>query len=362
MKLGQVFDPRSNSLNMWRLFLASGVFLFHSFELTGKRISFKPADQLLGHVWVDGFFAISGFLVASSWLRNPHVRTYLVARGLRIFPGLWVCLIVTAFVIAPLGVAIQGGTSLLRTTAPLEYVVKNCTTVTFGWDIAGTPQNVPHPGMWNGSLWTLQFEVLCYIAIMVLGLVGLLRRRWFLAVALAAMLGWSAILPPWTTDEPVSLAQIFARFAVMFLAGALIHQCRDVIAARWSVVAVCAAIVLGSCFLPNYRLLAALPLAYLLIVMGALVRGRRWQLRNDLSYGVYIYAWSIQQLLVICGLGFLNPILFATVVAFPVFALAAVSWFWVEKPALSLKDRLPGRSRPRGSKPIPTDSRKPADP
>lgn len=76
---------------------------------------------------MDGFFAISGFLIAASWVRNPRLREYVAARALRILPGLWVCLVVIAFVIAPIGVAIQGGSAakLLMSRAPIEYVLHN---------------------------------------------------------------------------------------------------------------------------------------------------------------------------------------------------------------------------------------------
>ena len=92
---------------------------------------FAPVHQLLRDVWVDGFFAISGFLITWSWFRHPRLRDYFVARGLRILPGLWVCLIVIAFVIAPLGMAIQGGSALklLLSRAPFEYVLGNSAVV-----------------------------------------------------------------------------------------------------------------------------------------------------------------------------------------------------------------------------------------
>jgi len=95
---------------------------------------------------------------------------------------LWVCLIVTAFVIAPLGVAIQGGSAskLLLSRAPFEYVLGNSAVLILKHDIGGTPCGIPWPGWWDGSLWTLFFEVLCYLAIAVFGVVGLLRRQWFI--------------------------------------------------------------------------------------------------------------------------------------------------------------------------------------
>lgn len=66
--LAQVFDTRINALNVWRLVLASGVILQHSWPLTGRKVH-PPYDQLFTQVWVDGFFAISGFLIAASWVR-----------------------------------------------------------------------------------------------------------------------------------------------------------------------------------------------------------------------------------------------------------------------------------------------------
>jgi peptidoglycan/LPS O-acetylase OafA/YrhL len=359
--LGEEFDPRSNALNAWRLTLAAGVILWHSWPLTGRRVSFAPAHQLLRDVWVDGFFAISGFLITWSWFRHPRVRDYFVARGLRILPGLWVCLIVIAFVIAPLGVAIQGGSALklLLSRAPFEYVLGNSAVVTLKHDIGGTPLGIPLPGQWDGSLWTLFFEVSCYIAIAVYGVLGLLRRRWFIPAALALALFWSAQLPPLSgsVEEPSSanqhvdvttvtqvVAEVTARFAVMFLAGALLYQFRNAIPARWLLVAVSVVIVLASSLLPNYRLVGAIPLAYAIIISGALIHNKRLSLRTDLSYGVYIYAWPIQQLLIICGLATLNPIVFAITAAIATVPLAALSWLFIEKPALSLKSRLKRKS------------------
>jgi peptidoglycan/LPS O-acetylase OafA/YrhL len=357
--LGQEFDPRRNALNAWRLALATGVILCHSWPLTGRRVSFEPAHQLLRDVWVDGFFAISGFLITASWLSNPRLRNYFAARGLRILPGLWVCLTITAFVIAPIGVAIQRGPAvkLLLSRAPIEYVLKNSAVAMLKPDIGGTPQGVPWPRAWDGSLWTLLPEVFCYITVAVLGVAGLLSRRWLLPAALALTLVCSALLPPWSAFADAIEAQqqidpakaafvlgaVATRFAVMFLAGAVLYQFRDVIPARWSLVAAAMAIVLASTLLPNYRLLGGIPLTYAIIVSGALIHHKRLRLRTDLSYGVYIYAFPIQQLLVISGLASMNPVVFASIAAITTLPLAALSWFAVEKPALSLKSRFKRR-------------------
>jgi peptidoglycan/LPS O-acetylase OafA/YrhL len=96
--------------------------------------------------------------------------------------------------------------------------------------------------------------------------------------------------------------------------------------------------------MPNYRVLGAIPLAYAIIVSGALIHNKRLRLKTDLSYGVYIYAFPIQQLLIIGGLASLNPVVFAIIAAIATLPLAVLSWFLVEKPALSLKSRFKRKS------------------
>lgn len=344
-KLGQVFDPRNNALNALRLVLAAEVMLWHSWPITG-RLPPAATIQLLFSVGVDGFFGISGFLIARSWLRNPRLREYLVARALRILPGFYVCLVVTAFAFAPISVAIQGGSArtLLFSHAPLDYVLKNSAVAIFRLDVAGTPSAVPAPGAWNSSLWSLIYEVLCYLAVAVLGVIGLARRRW-LPLPILAVAAFAAMrLPHLTYRWPWTIEQCTVRAAIMFAAGALLYQFRDVIPARWSLVAASVAIVLAAgVLLPDYRVVGAIPLAYAVVVSGALIHNTRLRLRTDLSYGVYIYAFPTQQMLAVCGLAALDPFAFFGLSAVATLPLAAVSWFLVEKPAMSLRARLKHR-------------------
>lgn len=342
MTLGQAFDPRANALNAWRLALATSVIVGHSFILTGHLWAGAPYIAAGG---VDGFFAISGFLITASWLRHPHLRDYSAARALRILPGYYVCLVITAFVIAPIGLAIQGGAALklLLSSAPLEYVGMNSAVVMLKADVGGTPRGVPYPGSWNSSLWTLIFELGCYFAVAALGMAGLANRRWVSPAILALAVIGEALSPPIRLGEPFmgQFAAVSSRFAVMFAAGALLYQWRDKIPARWSLVALSAVVVaLGGTLLPHYRLLGGIPLAYAIIASGALLKNKRLRLRTDLSYGVYIYAFPIQQLLVISWPDRPNPVVHAIVATFVTLPVAALSWFLVEKPSMSLKSRL----------------------
>jgi peptidoglycan/LPS O-acetylase OafA/YrhL len=334
MRLGQVFDRRHNALTTWRLVLAIGVVFWHSWPLTGREISYAPAVRLLSDMFADGFFVISGFLITAAWMRRPYLKEYWASRVLRIFPGLWVCLLVIAFVIAPVAAKIQGTSVTL--SSEIGYAVNNALLNVAYMGIDGTPTNVPYPGVWNASIWTLFFVLLCDVMVSVLGFVGLLKRRWTIPTLFVVAVCWSAYVS--YTPPSYSMAQMLARFAVVFLAGALLYQYQDKVPARWSLVALSAAIVAASGFTQNYRLVAALPLAYAIIVSGALIRKAR--LRHDFSYGVYIYAFPIQQLLATFGLAPLNPFVFFVVATAATIPVAALSWFVVEKRATALKSRI----------------------
>lgn len=356
MKLGQVFDPRNNALNAIRLLLASSVILWHSFPVTtGYGGSITAGRQFAGFAgwWaVDGFFALSGFLITSSWLRRPHLREYLAARALRILPAFYVCLIVTAFVIAPVAVTIQGGSGkeLLLSEAPFQYLLANSAVFIFKGDVGGTPADVPYPLVWNASLWTLAFEIACYIAVAIIGVLGLANKRWIPPAIVVIAVLFAIKLTPQHMDVRAAivtqLGQSAIRFAIMFALGAAFYQFREKIPANWPLVfASVVIIVAAATFVPNYGLVPGdIPLAYAVIVSGSLLHNKRLALRTDLSYGVYIYGFPMQQLLVICGLAGLNPVPFTAVAIAVTLPVAAFSWFVVEKPAMSLKARLRPKS------------------
>lgn len=97
------FDPRANGLNLLRLLLAASVIFWHTYAVQGVDFGDSPWRQLVGSVGVDGFFAVSGFLILMSYHRDPEPRRYLAARCLRILPAFYVVLVVTVLIFAPVG-------------------------------------------------------------------------------------------------------------------------------------------------------------------------------------------------------------------------------------------------------------------
>lgn len=340
-----VFQPRANSLNFLRFVMASGVIVFHSFALSGNEIGVWPVYQLLGYVWVDGFFAISGYLILRSWLSKPDWRAFLSARALRIYPAFWVCLLVTAFVIAPIGTMLRSGAAYgeVFTGANLRYIWANASLVITQYDIAGTPLDVPYPGNWNGSLWTLAWEFLCYLGVLALGLFGLLRHRWTVPAAFGAALVVEVLVSTGVVEN--ALIALASRFGVMFTAGMMIKRYERVIPVRPTYVFVAAALLAVTMLLPAYRPVGALLLAYVLMSTGALVQHPRLRLKNDISYGTYVYAFPLQQLLASAGVAESGPLVFLLLSLSMVWPVAALSWFAVEKPTLGLKRRFAQRAQ-----------------
>lgn len=337
--IADVYRPSENSLNFIRLLLAATVIIWHAFPLTGHDIGFAPLRQFMANVPVDGFFALSGFLIVGSWVRRPHVGRYLQARILRIMPAFWVCLLVTAFLLAPatVGWAISGSN--------VSYVFDNAFLLMRQSSIEGTLQDIPFDGTWNGSMWTLAWEFACYLAVLTVGVIGILKWRHSIAMMFAGALAVAVAVPVLEIDN--NYVVLASRFALMFLAGMVVWRYQASIPIGRAVIGVALVAVVVSLLLPNYRVLAALPLAYLLLVAGAVFR--RPRLRNDISYGVYVYAFPVQQMLAVAGI---RDVVWSAVLGIVcTVPLAAASWFLVERPAMSLlkrRRRAPAPAAPEG--------------
>ena len=355
----QRFDPRRNSVNALRLFLAGLVLVSHTIQLSTSgqdplgRFTGSYVD--LSTVAVDGFFALSGFLIAGSFLRSPSVGRYLWRRGLRILPGYWVCLLVTAGLIAPLAWFIEhddlAGYPVLGEASATSFVWQNAGLLIRQFDIAGAFGGE----VANGSLHTLVYEFACYLLVAVLGAVGVLARRpWMMVVGLA--MAWTLILAELVTDSGLIAGQpareTLLRYGTMFLAGVVAYLFGDRIPLTGRGGAV-AAVVLGGAFVTcslvpgdarstlSYALIAPPAVAYLVLLFGASPRLARVGSRRDLSYGLYVYAWPVQATLLVLGAGAWWLPLYLVVSLVAALAMALLSWTFIESPALALKSWTP---------------------
>lgn len=341
--VSSLLTSRDNSLNALRLGLAAAVILAHSWPLGGYGAS---AMERFGTIGVNGFFALSGFLIAGSRLRNGF-GTYIWRRAKRIFPGFWACLAVTGFVLAPLGGVIGGHG--WNPADSLAYVLDNAALVMTTPAIGGTLAGAPNPGMWNGSLWTLMYEFAAYLLCgAALGIVWVRRHL----VASAAVAAVALPLLSWWVGELSGAAHMITsalRLFTFFAVGVLAYGLRDRLRtttplAALSVVAVAGLTIASESAL---NLLGAVPLTYALLHVGGTWR-TSIAAREDHSYGLYVYGWPVQQVLGMLGLGAIVPAPVFALVSFAcVLPLAVLSWRLVERPAMRVS--LPSRpTRPTG--------------
>ena len=337
------FDPRSNSFDVLRMLFALLVAVAHGIS---AHTGWQPllGSSGIGDFGLDGFFVLSGFLVTRSWFRLESFPRFAWHRFLRIMPGFWVCLVVVAFVAAPVAAALQGMSPLQAftgTPSAWTYVLENAGLLIVHYDIAGILADLPKESSFNGSLWTLAFEAFCYAIVGVLGALGLLRRRPALVPAAAAVL--LALTAMQEAGLPVLLNERVIRLVLMFLLGAAAYLYADRIPLRGGLVAGAAGLFLVSLALfDDYRVLGAVPLAYLYLWAAASLPAMR--MRADLSYGFYIYHWPLQQILMLTALAAAPTAVFVPVSIALAVLPAAASWYLVERPALRHKDSpLPDR-------------------
>lgn len=345
------FDPRHNSMNLVRLLLAWAVLVSHSYPIAGWGEGPGYAGENLGGWAVIGFFALSGYLIMGSRLRSD-AATYLMLRVARIFPAFLVCLIVTALAFAPIGYwSLHGTLDGFLTTAntPLNYIYANSGLRMVDYSIAGTPDQVPYPGTWNGSLWSLYFEFVCYLVVGVLAFIPLVRRSvWPIAIAFGI-----SVLAQMQAETVSALVGgngevlLLVKMLPYFLAGSLIYVLGDRVKYNAPIAAgaVVVAVLVITAFPQWGGQLTAPLLGYALLWLSMVLPAPRFILTHDVSYGAYIYAFPIQQLVVIAGGAAWGVIGYVAAATLATAALATASWFAIERPVLTRARRHAARMR-----------------
>ena len=340
--LDRVVHARSNNFDALRFCAAISVLVSHSFPLSFDIATPQPLETFsvrqtdLGLIAVFVFFVISGYLITQSFDRSPFVLRFVKARILRIYPGLFEVAFVTVILLGP-AVTVLPIHQYLSQPETMWYIPHALSLFSIQYQLPGVFKNNPVRGVINGSLWTLEYEVLMYLVVLALGVARLLRRGVVLALWAGAMvLDWR-----WLGGNTVA-------FAVPFLGGAVLYLWRDRVPLDWRL-AVIAAVALGiAMHTRGFRLAFGMLGAYLVVFIATApsVRLPNLARKGDLSYGIYIFAWPVQQTVTYL-LGPPLPWYGNLAISLPVvLVLAALSWHLVESPALSLKrSRVPAMAK-----------------
>lgn len=297
---------------------AAWAFLWHSY-LSPIELGILPA-----------FFVLSGFLVTGSLLRNT-IPQFLLLRALRIIPALAVEVTLSAIFLGA-----------LVTLLPLRQYIVAPEFRAYFLNIVGYI-HYTLPGVYGGrpinlQLWTVPFELECYIALVILAVVGLVERKYLLLVITSAAIFFITMLALHRSFYHANWNVPGRMLVVSFLAGVLGYLFRSSI--PHSRLVFLASIAAAYIFLrfPNLVFVGALPLAYLTIYIG-LLRPPRIPF-GDLSYGIYLFHYPIARSIYESTGRNMNweLLLFLTILLSTGFA--ALSWLCVESPILDRKAKI----------------------
>lgn len=348
MQLSKCAQGRENNFNLIRLIAAVAVLYSHSFALVTGSDKVEPLRQslgmTLGAIAVDVFFVTSGFLVTASLLTKQNARDFIWSRLLRIYPALIVMVILAVFLVG-MSFTTLPAADFLSSHQTKKFVLKN-TTLLFGvaYGLPGVFEGIPWKGVINGSLWTMPVETRMY-AILVgiwlgLSLFGANRVKAcagaILAVAAAALaLRFADRLYLHTGDD-------FLRLFYMFFSGAACYVLKDkLFLSRPHFLLLLIGVLASGLDREMFFIYYNLSLPYLLLWVAYVPGGaiRKFNRLGDYSYGVYIYAFPIQQSLMALFPG-ISIAWMVGASAAATLTMAALSWHLIEKRALALKNKL----------------------
>lgn len=338
---------RGNNFDFVRLLAAMSVLVSHQFALHSQSEPLVFQYQTLGGYAVMVFFAISGYLITASWQTDPNLWRFAARRLLRIWPGLLSTVLLCGLVLGP----------LVTQDSLRSYFADPVTMRFFGTGLFMVspflPGVFPHSPLAyipNGVLWTIPIELRCYGYLAILGMLGFVGRRWLMLVLLTGVSVWYYGIHNAEAVFNATHTHIFEiEYATFFFSGSCIYLFRDYcLEGIRKLVSTGIVIAVGLIsYFTGHELIAAFVLTpYLVVAFGTesfpvLHQFGRF---GDLSYGVYIYAFPVQQTTI-----WLTPnlnIYQHFVIAIPTTLIMAwLSWHLVEKIALRHKPRNPASVR-----------------
>ncbi len=337
------WDRRENNFDFMRLSLAVLVIYSHGYALgLGSEIH-EPFMMLTrgqvsgGVIAVDAFFVMSGFLITASAQRSRGVGSFLKKRVARIYPAFLAAALVTALLILPL----SGGQFLLDDWFPRTRDLLWKTLWLTEFSYSGVFTHNPFPNVINGSTWSIPYEFWCYIGVAALMFAGILRKRSIILVLFASawivsilfrVEGW--ILGGKQLGLIFGPPQIWARMLPLYLAGVVFYLYRDRIPMRgWLAAVSFVGLIAASFFYSGWTIIFPLAGTYLIFwfAFTPQIRLQHFGRFGDFSYGTYLYAFPMEQLLVRWFGHPVQPVVLFLCATPITLAIAVASWYGVER-------------------------------
>ena len=334
---------KANNLDLLRLLLAVLVIASHSFPLALGSESDEPLSRWthgqvsFGGLAVDGFFIISGFLITASMERSPGVWPYLQKRIARIYPGFLACAVFTYFVFLPIAGASIPARSLAEGVN--DTIIQALRLREFKY--TGAFMMNPFPGVINGSVWSIQYEFWCYLGVALLAVLKLLRKKWVIASLFLCSIG-AGVASEMTGWHPrgsvitsiIGLPAFWARLLPFYGAGVVFYLFRKHISYHVPGFILSMVALTGACwFRGGWALLSPVAGTYVLFFLAYVPQGaaQRFGRFGDFSYGTYLYAFPVQQILLLFFPRSTTPIGLFFMTTPLALLLAVASWHGVER-------------------------------
>lgn len=328
LKQEMEIKKNKNNFDFLRFFAALLVIFSHSFALLfGKQDPYVNLTGVMtfGTLAVIIFFVISGFLISKSWDSSENIMDYAKKRVLRIYPAIFIVIILTIFILGP----------LVTTLTPIEYFSNpktflyliNISIIYLYETLPGVFFDNPYTNSVNGSLWTLPIELECYILTALFGIIPFFKKRFSTFIIVLFFI----VLDFYFREKGIS-------FFAYFFIGRLYYLYREKFILNKYLFIILALILLFSMSFKITYYLHFLILPYL--IFYSIYRFRflnNWGKYGDFSYGTYIYAFPVQQTLIYFfrnNLTIFSLFIFSSIITF---IFAFLSWHVVEKNALKLK-------------------------
>jgi peptidoglycan/LPS O-acetylase OafA/YrhL len=341
MYLKSAINLKNNNLTLIRFILAILVIYGHSFSLTRTNINSEVFIKYF-HIDYSGscavalFFFTSGLLVSKSYIERNQPISFILARFFRIMPALFVSAIFLAFIAGP-----------MLTTLPLPDYFNNKETYSFiynnllmhtQYSLPGVFEYLPYSKGINGSWWTIKYEVMCYSFLLFFGLINGFKNKYIatfvcLAIIILAVTDSTFIRDNFSNDQYVYYLPFY------FCTGCLFYIWSDLIQINTRVLIGLIGITILCRNTSIYPILFFLCSSVFILILSIYEPFKKIKIKHDISYGIYIYGFFIQQLLI-----FLFPnmnnywnTIFAILISM-IFAL--ISAKYIEEPAILLGKKM----------------------
>ena len=336
-----------NNFDFLRLVFALLVVIAHSYPLSGNSISNQWIYQIttgqieLSNIGLNGFFIISGYLIYQSLDRSKTIINYLWKRILRLFPALFVVLLLTVILALFL---YEGPVSKVNNKDFYSYIPRNLSLYNLQYNITGVFGKNPFPSAINGSLWTICYEFTLYILLGFLFFVNNKKVKLYLLTLtfIAMIIGYNFFMKKYGTLYFFGLNTFnFFNLGTFFVAGSLLAIIQI---EKWnnkkSLIFVVFILILLSLFFNIYDNVKHVLLTLLILLFGLIPINPLSKINKigDLSYGVYIYSFPIQQYLMYL-LHLNTESLMISSVLISIF-FGYLSWHLIEKKSLSFKNKF----------------------